>query len=450
MRPFGCKTIIVVVLLSAMPCRATGAPINAVLASSAGPASSEILQAVINLATLEQMALERNPTMLQARAQVELSRGRAIQAGLLPNPSVGYVAEQIGVADTAGELHGMFFEQEIITGGKLQLSRAKFMQEARQAELQVLAQYYRVLCGARTGFYETLAWQRRVQLRRRLLAVAEEATVTVRELTNVGQANQSDVLRAQVEQQRARAEARRAERRFQGSWEELLAVVGVPELAAAQLEDTLDIQRPERLDRDVMLQNLLSCSPQLQFARADVARDKIALERERAEPIPDVSVRAETGYNFEADDTVAGIEVGLRFPVFDKNQGSILQAQAELARATAEVQRVELMLRKRFAETFAEYEASRDLAETYRREILPAAEQVYQANLNSFKERRAAWPQVVDAQREYFELYEMYLDELLAARRAEVKLRAYLLDDGLQQPPEPSPAGHRDSTPRPR
>jgi cobalt-zinc-cadmium efflux system outer membrane protein len=204
------------------------------------------------------------------------------------------------------------------------------------------------------------------------------------------------------------------------------------------------------LDRDATLEDLLDRSPQLQFARAEVARDMIALRRERAEPIPNVTVRAETGYNFEAEDTVAGVEVGLRLPLFDKNQGTILQAQAELTRATVEVQRVELMLRKRFAETFAEYEASRQSAESYHSEILPTADEVYQANLGSFQERRAAWPQVVDAQREYFELYEEYLDDLLAARRAEAKLTFFLLDDGLQQPPEPTPQGHRDATPRPR
>jgi cobalt-zinc-cadmium efflux system outer membrane protein len=73
---------------------------------------------------------------VQAGAQVQISRGKAIQAGLSPNPLDGYAAEQIGAAGTAGEFHGIFFEQQIVTGGKLQLSRAKFFQEARQAELQ--------------------------------------------------------------------------------------------------------------------------------------------------------------------------------------------------------------------------------------------------------------------------------------------------------------------------
>jgi cobalt-zinc-cadmium efflux system outer membrane protein len=161
-------------------------------------------------------------------------------------------------------------------------------------------------------------------------------------------------------------------------------------------------------------------------------------------------VRAETGYNFEAEDTVAGVEVGFRLPVFDKNQGTIMQAQAELSRARAEVARIELFLRKRFAEAFAEYESALLLATTYRAEALPKADEAYRLYLQSFQERRAAWPQVVNAQREYYELYEEYLDNLLEARRAEARISAMFLEDGLSQPPTPTPEGHRDATPRPR
>lgn len=89
----------------------------------------------IGLADLEQLALQRNPTLVQAGAQVSISRGAAVQAGLLPNPTVGYIAEQMGASGTAGELHGLFIEQEIVTGGKLELSRAKYAEEARQAEI---------------------------------------------------------------------------------------------------------------------------------------------------------------------------------------------------------------------------------------------------------------------------------------------------------------------------
>lgn len=434
--------LLMAVSAAAQEQRLAETPLEAV----AAPAPAEVL----SLNDLEQFALERNPTLVQAGAQVRISRGKALQAGLLPNPTVGYVGDQIGADGTAGELHGMFVEQQIVTGGKLQLSRAKYFQEARQAELQVLAQRFRVLQSVRLAYYEVLVRQRRFALRNSIAENSNETVTTLKELVNVGQANQSDLLQANVQLQRAKANSQMADRRLRGAWEELTAVMGMPELAPTQLADDLDPVGVEPIDRDTALMNLLACSPALRFARAEVARDEIGLRRERVEPIPNINVRAESGYNFETNDSVAGVEVGLNLPIFDKNQGTILQAQAELSRARAEVARMELLLRKKFAESFADYESAMLLATSYHQEILPQAKKSYELYLDSFQNRRAAWPQVVDVQREYLELSEEYLDSVLEARVAETQINTFFLEDGLSQPEEPSPQGHQDATPKPR
>jgi outer membrane protein, heavy metal efflux system len=413
-----------------------------------GGGSSSTLE--LSLESAQELALQTNPTLVQAGAQVRISRGKALQAGLLPNPSAGYVADQIGAEGTPVELQGMFVEQEIITGGKLRLSRQKYAQEARQAELQVLAQRYRVLYSVRVAFYEALLWQRRVNLRRELTTNAGDAQTTLDELINVGQANKADFLQAKIEKQRSESELRTAERRAQGSMEALAAVIGLPDLGDGKLSGKLDVDYSTEFSREELLSNLLACSPEIRFARAEVLRDQIGLERERREPIPNIQLRAESGYNFEVDDSVAGVEVGLSVPIFDRNQGTILQAQSELVRAQAEVRRVELVLRKRFAEVYTEYESSLVTAKTYHDELLPQASEVYHLYLQSFQERRAAWPQVLTAQRDYYHLYDEYLETVAEVRRAEASLDYYLLDDGLGQPPEPTPGGHQDATPKPR
>jgi cobalt-zinc-cadmium efflux system outer membrane protein len=404
----------------------------------------------LDLAAIEQIALERNPTLVQAGAQVQISRGKALQAGLYPNPNLGYAADQIGAEGTAGEFHGMFVEQQVITGGKLRLSRAKFMQEASQAQLQVLAQRHRVLYSVRIAYYKALVQQRRNQLQNQLLRTSEEAAKTIKELVNVGQANRADLLQAEVQLLKAKANYQVAERRYRGAWEELAALAGVPDMQPTFLDGSLELDSGNGIDREAALANMLTGSPQLRFAEAEVVRDQIALRREQVEPIPNLNLRAETGYNYAAQDTVASIEIGIRVPLFDKNQGTIMQARAELTRAQAEVGRVELMLRQRFAQAFTEYETAMLLATAYRADALPKAEQVYQLYVEAFQQRRAAWPQVLDAQREYYELYEEYLDNLVEARRAEARINAFFLEDGLSQPPAPSPEGHRDATPRPR
>ncbi|HEV2732366.1 MAG TPA: hypothetical protein VGV15_20230, partial [Terriglobales bacterium] len=57
------------------------------------------------LEDLERMATAHNPTLGQAQRAVEAARGRERQAGLYPNPTVGYESEEIrGGAYGGGEL----------------------------------------------------------------------------------------------------------------------------------------------------------------------------------------------------------------------------------------------------------------------------------------------------------------------------------------------------------
>jgi cobalt-zinc-cadmium efflux system outer membrane protein len=279
------ETILIVVLSGVLIPRPGLSQTNSrhVPTIAAGSTSEEI-PAGLSLESLEQIALERNPTLVQAGAQVRISRGKAIQAGLYPNPQIGYAGEQIGIAGTAGELQGMFIEQEIVTGHKLQLSRAKFMQEAREAELQVMAQQYRVLHSVRVAYYNALAQQQRLDVRRELRGNSDEAAKTVKELVNVGQANQSDVLQAEVAAQRAKVNLQMSESRYRSSWEELTAVIGMPDMPPTHLEGKLDFQNGKPLDRDATLADLLACSPELLVARAEVARGPIGC-RERTSRI---------------------------------------------------------------------------------------------------------------------------------------------------------------------
>ena len=407
-------------------------------------------QTALTLDSLEQLALQRNPTLAQAAAQIGISQGRALGAGLHPNPSVGYVAEQIGAEGTAGELQGLFVEQEIVTAGKLRLSRAKYASEAQQARLLWEAQHFRVLSSVRRAFYQALVTQQQVLVRQELVKNADEALTTTRGLVNVGQANRPDLLQAEVQKHRIDAELRAAQRQYRGHWRELAAYVGVPNMHPAPLSGRLEVSEADNLDGDRVLQELLQTTPELQAAWAEVERDRLALRREEVEPIPNLLVRAETGYNFEVGDAVAGVSVGMRLPVFDKNQGSIMQARAELARAEAEVARIDLMLRRKFGERFGDYEAALGRAETLQTLALPKAREAYESYLEAFKNRRAAWPQVLVAQREYFQLTDEYLESLLELRDAEAEITGMFLGDGLDAPPVPEPQGHRESTPRPR
>jgi cobalt-zinc-cadmium efflux system outer membrane protein len=418
------------------------------------------------LADFERIALVRNPTLKQAAAQIDATMSRSFQAGLYPNPTVGYIQEQIGAIGevkptisgimtkgrgTPGELVGGFVQQEIVTGGKLRLSRAKFAEEANAARWEAQAQTLRVLNGVRVRFFAVLAAQQLTQIHRDLVRINDDAVGTTEQLVNVGQANEPDLLQAKIEARRARVALRNAENRYRGSWENLVSLIGAPELRPTPLDARPLDATAAPLDFDATLGDLLRRSPEIQAALAEIRRSQIMVKRERREPIPNVTVQAIVGSNYEFNGlTTAGVQMSMPLPIFNRNQGTIREAQSDLARDHAEYNRVALSLRQRLADEATRYDDALQSVEDFRAGTLPMARRAYEVQLANFRQRRAAWPQVLVAQRTSFELNKEYVESLLELRRAEVVVNGMLLIDGLTPPGSPTPQGHIESVPTPR
>jgi cobalt-zinc-cadmium efflux system outer membrane protein len=416
------------------------ASLSLVCLASRAAVAGEPLSQTMNLPAFEQLAFERNPTLLQASANIEAAQGRAEQAGLYPNPTVGYAGERIGAGGTAGEMQGLFIDQTIVTAGKLRLSRAKFAQEVVQTQALAFAQEYRVLNSVRIRFYQLLARQRLLDVRAELLKVAEDAVQTTEELLNVGAANKPDLLQARIEARQERVALENARTLYEAAWRQLAALVGMPELAASRLEGDLEAAVPMP-DFDGALAHLLGASPEMHVALAEIARAQIGLKREQVEPIPNVQMRVANGYDFETNRDVTSVQVGVRLPIFDKNQGNIRTARSQVAYAQAEFCRVQLALQQRLARAYARYRTAAAIVQTYRKDNLPEAREAYELYLDSFRKRRAAWPQVLVAQRTYFQISVEYTEALADMRSAEVAILGLLLVDGLNEPPSAPGAG---------
>lgn len=413
------------------------------------PAVASEEYTALTLQDLEGMALANNPTLVQANAQIQGEQGAAYQAGLWLNPVVGYVGEQIGVNGTAGETQGGFVAQEIVTGGKLRLSREKWAQRAQIAATNAQAQQQRVLNDVQAQFYRTLAAQRVVEIHRKMVANGEDNVQTHSEMLNLGQSTASAVLQAEVELRRDQLNLKDADNDLKQAWRTLVALVGVPQLAPTRLEDVLTTTA-EPVDYDVALWQLLSSSPELVAAKQKIRHDQIQLERERVEPIPNVLASATIGRNFEAGDTTFGVNVGLPIPLFDRNQGTIQQAQADLTRAHAEARRLELELQTRLAAEYRAYLSAWQRVEEFQATMLPKAEEATELLQRSYQERRAPWVDVLASQRLQMTLEAEFVGNLKTYHESGIAIRGMLLSGGLTEPPAAVGGGHIDATPRPR
>lgn len=402
----------------------------------------------ITLAAVEAIACSSNPTLLQANAQIEGNLGKAIQSGLWPNPTLIYQAEQIGGKGTAGEFHGGLVRQRIVTAHKLDLSREKHRARTRTAEWVALAQQYRVLNDVRIHYFRARGRQELLHVQQQLLKNAEDRVVTTQEMYNVGQATRAQVHQVNVTLQRQRLDTLMAENDFRQAFEELNALSG-GNLPLTQLQTPL-VGDLALINWDEALYRLLQESPQIGAARSKLEADRLTIRREIAEPVPDIIVQGGAGYNFIEEETVGAAAVQMELPVFDWNQGTIRQAEADYARQQGELRRTELSLRQQLAQGYRNYLTAVQGVRNYEEVILPEAQQAYDLRLQSYQVDRAPWMDVLDAERDFFVHQTEYILSLVAWRENEVSIMGFLLHGGLSNPPDPTPPGHIDANPQPR
>ena len=399
---------------------------------------------LIHLEDLEKMALEKNPTLLEAHAEVVAAKARQVQSGLLPNPTIGYAGDEIRGGAFGGGEQGAFVSQSVVTGGKLGLNRKIFGQDARIAEMESREQQLRVMNAVQIAYYRVLAAQELLDSKKDLAGIFDEVGQTAKQLRNVGQADESEVLLADIEQQKRQMDVLLQENILREQWRALAAVVGNPDLPMGTVAGYLDRDLPD-LDVNKTIETLLSDSPAVAIGQAGVDRASAVLARARREPIPDVEFRA--GISQDGEDLNTAIhhpvgligfaEVGVQLHIFNRNQGNIQAARADLDRAHAESARVELTLRERSARLLAQYRNSRLMADEYKQQLLPRAQKAYELLVNKYGLMTASYPEVLKVQQTLYELQGGYIEALQELWVNATTLQGFLLTDGLEPPARP-------------
>jgi cobalt-zinc-cadmium efflux system outer membrane protein len=398
---------------------------------------------LVTLVLAQKIAGDSNPTLRQAEAEIRAAKARQQQAGLYPNPTVAYTGDEIRGGSVGGGKQGFFVQQTIVTGRKLGLSRDIFGKEVKLAELEAEEQKTRVQSAVKIAYLRVLAAQELLDARRDMAKIAQDAAETERRLMNTGQADESEVLEAEVEARRMRMSARMQENTLREEWRSLAAVIGQPEMPLATVAGDLEKEWPE-LNDEQAAEAISKVSPAVRIAEAAEARAQNVLTRARRGAIPDVQLRAGIEYNHETLGSVPfakgweGIaEVAVEIPLFNRNQGNVAAARADIERAGEEKKRIALTLRERAASVIDQYANARLMATEYRDEMLPRAKKAYGLMVDRYGQMLASYPRVLDAQWKLYELQIEYIAALESVWTNGLALQGYLLTDGLEAPARP-------------
>ncbi len=402
---------------------------------------------------LVQLAVGRNPRLSKATFAVDAAQGKLVQAGLYPNPVLAVMADELGDrTGPGGIITAPQVSQEIVTGRKLSLSQAVAAKEVNLTTLALLRERYAVVGSVRTAFYDLYALERRIAVLDELAKLAGEAAKNGQALLDSKQIARLDLVQLEVELARFRSQAEAARQELPGARRRLAALVGDPRMTIVAAVGPFE--EVPVYDADRTLEAVLATHPDMRSARVEVERAQAAIRRAEVEPIPNLTVS--TGYTYQgqnrSNDWLVGVSAPI--PVWNKNQGNIRAAKAELGMAIQEVSRIENSLAEQVATALRTYSGSQKLAGQYRIEILPRAEETYKLSLEAFKGGQFEYLRVIQAQRAVAEARLEYNRALGDAWRAAAELSGLLLEEwwpGL--PPskqETAPAKLPEGLPKPR
>ncbi len=429
-------------------------------------------QPPLRLEDLERIALATNPTIAQTAAAIRAVQGQWIQAGAKPNPVVGYSGGELTIYRDKWRVqtsHMFFIEQQIVRGHKLRRAQQVLEHAQAAAEADAEAQRQRVLTAVRILYYDTLAAERLVEVRRDLARLAHEAVEFSEQLVSIGQADPPDVWQAEIEAQRADIDAQGAEQRRRRTRQVFAAVVGEPSVERAALEGNIEVAGLPTLElaktmfaafvgepsveraalggnieaglptlgpAETTIARFVRDSPEVKAAQARILGAQAAIEQVRADRAGDIIVRGSFGYNWERAHGNGGwvgeLEIGMPISLFDKKHGAIAAAQEQARIAELEASWLERSLRARFASAFQRYVTARDRAEALRVAIVPRAEKAYRFYLDRFHEiSGASYPQMLAAQRTLFQARAQRVESLAEAWHEATLIQGFLLSGEL-------------------
>lgn len=376
----------------------------------------------VDLSTLLSLVERRSPLLSAERATIGLARAEVVQAGVHPNPEFEY----LGFFTLAGSNDAWNGHQSEFWVGQPLLLADQIGVRERAAHRRVAAASARVesvraelALEARRAFVALLAAQARVTAIEEATAELERLAELVRARAQAGDRSRYDALRVELELVRLRAAREDARADVVSSAGALAALVGAPGWAprargdlAARTPD-LALARWERAR---------TRSPRLEAARRELAAARAGVEAAHRDAVPVPVLSGGGGFTTDASAGAAFVGLTIPLPLFDRNQGGIARAEAEVEVAHEALDAITRTMRARIVRASRVLAARYAALERFEREVLAALPALREMAEQSYRGGQTSVLELIDSVRSLREVSLERVDRLAAVREAELDL----------------------------
>ena len=368
---------------------------------------------ILTLQKAIDLALDSNLDLAVARREIEATQGQVIQGQARPNPELAYSLEDQRAATRTQSVQ---INLPVEMGGK-RAARITAAERGRDIAVEELnLRRVEIRAAVVAAFFETLAAQERAALAQASVDLAKRATDAAAKRVAAGKVSPVEETKARVAEAGVRVELAQAQSEQRSARARLASLLGANPPRFTQVAGSVDdLPNVPSLDD---IQQRLSASSALRRAQLEIERRRSLADVERSKQTPDVTVSlgVKRPNELARNQLMLGISVPL--PLFDRNQGNLLEALKREDKARDELQALNLRLSTEVLQARERLASVRGEIDVLQREVLPGAKSAYDAATVGFGYGKFNYLEVLDAQRTYFAAKSQYLKALADAHRA--------------------------------
>lgn len=367
--------------------------------------------------TLQQalaLALLHNPELEAFSVEIRAKDAQLLQAGLYPNPELETEAEEFGGGKGMNEFDGVettiWLSQLIPLGGKISKRKRVAALEKDLSVWDYESKKLDVLTLTAKAFIEVLASQERLHLAKELNTLAQDVLETVSARVKAGKDFPVEKTKAEVALSTSIIKLERAQRVLEATRKNLTLIWGNNNPKFKKAEG--DLYTTKDIPSLGNLQEKISQNPDIARWKQEIEMRKAVIKREDSKAIPDVTFSF--GKRFLAEDNTDAFVMGfsLPLPVFDRNQGSRLEAKHRLSKAKKDEEAVKLQILSFLSQSYEALHAAFIEVNILKEAVIPDAKKVFDSASEWYRKGKFSYLQVLDAQRTLFEIREQYIDAL--------------------------------------
>src|SRR5437870_8562086 len=381
--------------------------------------SAADLTGEVTLAQALALTLKQNPDLAAFSWDVRSAEARILQARLWPNPELGTQSEDIGFSLSQTTLQ---LSQLIELGGKrsARVHEATFGREL--AKLDYETKRLDTLKKTAQAFVEVLSAQERVRLAQENVELASGLIPDIRKRIEAGKASAVEQTRSEVAVASARIELDQAKRSLITARQHLAAQWG-----SAQPKFTRVVGDLERITYLPDLENLslnLYRNPEIARWEPETAKRQATLRLQQADALPSLTLSAGPRYIVETSEWTPVIGFSLPLPFWNRNQGAILEARHQLAKADDEKRSAVTRLSSELNDAYQTVARTSNEIHVLKESVLPGAEKAVEAIRQGYEAGRFSYLDVNEARRTLTAARLQYLQALSDYHKAVAEIEA--------------------------